>query len=65
MDEAGALKKFLEYGEESEFGWLIEHSYPEGLLKDNVIPQELIDDYASLRPMHWRINSSKSENYPI
>lgn len=64
MDEAGALIKFLEYGEESEFGWQIEHSYPEGLLKDQGVPQKLIDDYANLRPMHWRNNGSKSENYP-
>ena len=64
MDECGAVIRFLEHGEKSEYGWEIEHSYPESLLQKQGFEQSKIDDYANLRPMHWKNNASKSDNYP-
>ena len=50
---------------DSDFGWEVDHIYPECLLKNKDVDMELIDDLRNLRPMNWRNNVSKDKNYPI
>lgn len=52
------------YGDRnSDYGWEIDHIIPESILKDAGVPQELIDDIDNLRPMHWRNNVQKSDDF--
>lgn len=48
---------------ENDFGWEIDHIYPESKLKGKV-PQELIDNIKNLRPLNWKNNISKGADYP-
>lgn len=53
------------YGDRnSDHGWEIDYFYPESKLKDAGVPQELIDHIDNLRPMHWRNNAKKSDDFP-
>lgn len=57
-DAAGAWIAFNAYGNrESIFGWEIDHVYPQAMGGD--------DNIMNLRPLHWRNNESKGDNYPI
>lgn len=65
-DCCGAWIKFNEYNNrDSDFGWEIDHIYPESLLKKAGASQEEIDDLCNLRPMNWRNNLTKAADYPI
>lgn len=65
-DSCKACIKKNYYGDRnSDFGWEIDHIIPEKVLKDKGVPQELIDDIDNLRPMHWRNNVGKSDDFPI
>lgn len=56
-DAAGAWIARDAFGDISrELGWEIDHIYPMSLGGDN--------RFANLRPMNWRNNRSKSDNYP-
>lgn len=56
-DSCGAWIMKNEYGNrDSIFGWEIDHVYPLNLGGD--------DKEVNLRPMHWRNNVSKGDNYP-
>lgn len=48
----------------SQFGWEVDHIYPEAKLKDIDVPQEKIDDICNLRPLNWHNNESKGSDYP-
>ena len=53
------------YGDRGSYhGWEIDHIIPEKVLNDAGVPQELIDDIDNLRPMHWRNNAKKSDDFP-
>lgn len=54
-----------DYGnKDSAYGWEVDHIFPESKLKDAGVPQSLIDHIDNLRPMHWRNNIQKSDNFP-
>ena len=56
-DFAGAWIMRSERGNtDSPYGWEIDHVYPEALGGEN--------HFINLRPMHWRNNRSKSDDYP-
>ncbi len=55
-DIAGAWMRRDQYGKEGDFGWTIDHVYPESDGGD--------ENLVNLRPMHWQNNLSKSDNYP-
>lgn len=59
QDVAGAWISYPQYGatnDETNFGWEIDHIFPEALGGN--------DSLANLRPLQWRNNRSKSDNYP-
>lgn len=56
-DLAGAWIVRDQYGEEGDFGWTIDHVYPESDGGD--------ENIENLRPMQWQNNLSKSDNYPV
>lgn len=65
-DPCGACIKEEYYGDRNSiYGWEIDHIIPESVLKDVGVPQELIDDIDNLRPMHWRNNVQKSDDFPV
>lgn len=55
-DMAGAWMVRDQYGKKGDFGWTIDHVYPEALGGD--------DNLVNLRPMQWQNNQSKSDDYP-
>lgn len=65
MDACDAIIHRSSYGRDDEcFGWEVDHIVPKSLLEDNDVPQELIDDFRNLRPLNWRNNLSKGNDYP-
>ncbi len=65
-DPCKACIKEEEYGNQnSDYGWQIDHIYPEQKLQDAGVPQELIDHIDNLRPMHWKNNNKKSDDFPV
>lgn len=55
-DAADAWIQRDKYGKQEEFGWSIDHVYPQKSGGDKNIN--------NLRPLHWENNNSKSDNYP-
>ena len=65
QDAAGAGILREKYGDhDSIFGWDIDHIYPQNELEKLNVPQELINNRINLRPMNWKNNISKSNDYP-
>ncbi len=65
FDPCKACIKEEYYGnQDSEYGWQIDHIFPEQVLKDAGVPQEIIDHIDNLRPMHCKNNNKKSDNFP-
>lgn len=65
MDACDAIIRRGSYGRDDDFfGWEVDHIVPKSLLEDNGVPQELIDDFRNLRPLNWRNNVSKGNDYP-
>lgn len=55
-DCTGAWMIREEYGTESAYGWEVDHVYPESEGGD--------ESLVNLRPMQWKNNRSKSDDYP-
>lgn len=55
-DFAGAWINIDQYGEQSKYGWEIDHLMPVSLGGS--------DDFSNLVPLHWKNNRCKSNNYP-
>lgn len=55
-DGCGATIKLTEYGEETQYGWEIDHIKP--------VSQGGTDELSNLQALHWRNNRKKDENYP-
>lgn len=55
-DCCGAWMMKDEYGQNSDFGWVIDHVYP--------ISRGGDDNIKNLRPMQWQNNAAKSDDYP-
>ena len=65
-DPCRACIKEKEYGnQDSDYGWQIDHIFPEKKLQDAGVPQELIDHIDNLRPMHHKNNNKKSYDFPV
>ena len=65
MDACDAIIHRSSYGRDDEFfGWEMDHIVPKSLLEEKDVPQELIDDFRNLRPLNWRNNASKGDDYP-
>lgn len=57
-DPCGAIIARTQYGSRTAaFGWEVDHVYPVSKGGD--------DNIANLRPMHWRNNASKGDDYPV
>lgn len=48
----------------TDMAWEVDHIFPEQILKELGVPQELIDDNRNLRPLHHSNNESKGTLYP-
>lgn len=55
-DYAGAWIRKDMYGKETEYGWEIDHQHP--------VSRGGTDDLVNLKPLHWRNNHRKSDDYP-
>lgn len=65
MDACDAIICRSSYGRDDDFfGWEVDHIVPKSLLEESNVPQELIDDFRNLRPLNWRNNLSKGNDYP-
>lgn len=65
MDACDAIIHRSSYGRNDDFfGWEVDHIVPKSLLEENGVPQNLIDDFRNLRPLNWRNNVSKGDDYP-
>lgn len=65
MDACDAIIHRSSFGRDDEFfGWEVDHIVPKSLLEENGVPQDLIDDFQNLRPLNWRNNVSKGNDYP-
>lgn len=65
-DACGAWMIRENYGDrDSVFGWEIDHIYPKSRLEMLEVPEDDIDNILNLRPLNWRNNDSKSNNFPI
>lgn len=65
-DACGAFILFDKYADRNSiFGWEIDHIYPVSDLEEARISPELIHDIRNLRPLNWRNNLSKGNNYPF
>lgn len=49
---------------DSDYGWEIDHIYPQSKLADAGIDSTLIDNVKNLRPLQWKNNRSKDNDYP-
>lgn len=65
QDACGAWIDFNEYqNRNSNYGWEIDHIFPKSkLLEANVLLDD-IDNLDNLRPLNWKNNLSKGNDYP-
>lgn len=65
-DVCGAWILRSAYADRSNpYGWEIDHICPQKYLREKNVPEDVIDDIANLRPLHWRNNVSKDTDYPM
>ena len=50
-DKFGNKIKFIDYGKQTKYGWVIDHDYP--LAKGG------LDEPSNWQPLHWRANLEK------
>lgn len=64
-DACGAWMEFSKYGDrESSLGWEIDHIYPESRLIELGVDKDFINNMENLRPLNWKNNESKGDDYP-
>lgn len=56
LDDLGAIIKRSEYGNESEYGWTIDHVFPLSKGGD--------DNILNLQILHWSNNHQKADDFP-
>ncbi len=59
-DPCGAWIKYDQYGEQSEYGWNIDHIMPKTLFE-----LSRYEFSENRRAMHWENNNKKSDDFPI
>lgn len=64
LDVCGAWMARSEFGLKTMLGWEIDHVFPQSLAKERGYSQEEIDVLENLRPMNWRNNNRKGDDYP-
>lgn len=55
-DEEGHLMRWGSYGTQGNFGWELDHRFPQA--------KGGTDSSKNLRALHWRENREKSDKYP-
>lgn len=50
---------------DSDFGWEVDHVYPQALLKEMGADNDEIDNVTNLRALNWHNNVSKGTDYPV
>lgn len=64
-DSCGAWISYEQFeNSKSDLGWEIDHIYPKSKLLERGVCEDLIDDVRNLRPLHWKNNLSKGNDYP-
>lgn len=64
-DCCGAWIRWEDYGDlDSEYGWEIDHIFPENRLETFGVPKKERDAIENLRAMHYANNRSKGDDYP-
>lgn len=56
-DACGAIISWTQFGQDSPFGWVVDHIYPQSKGGDDAL--------LNLRPMNIANNRSKSNDYPV
>lgn len=56
LDESGAIIQFSQFGEQTEYGWTIDHVLP--------VSKGGTDDIRNLDPSHWKNNQAKGDDFP-
>ena len=65
-DPCGAWIQRDKYNDrDSDFGWEVDHVYPQALLKEKGAALDEIDNIAKLRAFNWHNNVSKGLDYPV
>lgn len=64
IDACGAWMARSEFGSKTILGWEIDHVYPQSRARERGYSQEKIDTIDNLRPMNWRNNKRKDNDYP-
>lgn len=65
-DPCGAWIQRDKYNDrDSDFGWEVDHVYPQALLKEKGADLDEIDNIANLRAFNWHNNVSKGLDYPV
>lgn len=66
QDPCGAWIQRDRYNDrDSDFGWEVDHVYPQALLKEKGADLDEIDNEANLRALNWHNNVSKGTDYPV
>ena len=65
-DMCGAWIKKDKYGEEGNYGWDVDHIYPESKARKDGISEKLYNDLKNLQPLHHKNNGpeGKGDDYP-
>ena len=65
-DPCGAWIQRDKYNDrDSDFGWEVDHVYPQALLKEKGADLDEIDNIANLRAFNWHNNVSKGLDDPV